>query len=110
MPWPRCTTLSPNTGTVCALIVSTNVLYIERHRGISFRRESRRGKKWPKSSRDQYEGESLLRDPGSDLTLLEPQSRFGDKPLTFQVVCPQNGTAALKGLTTTQYSTMTGGA
>ena len=32
-------------------------------------------------------------------TLLEPQSRFGDKSLNFQVVCPQNGTAVLKGLT-----------
>ena len=32
------------------------------------------------------------------LTLLEPQSRFGDKPLNLQVVCPQNGTAVLKGL------------
>ena len=30
--------------------------------------------------------------------LLEPQSRFGDKPLKFQVVCPENGTAILKGL------------
>ena len=27
------------------------------------------------------------------LTLLEPQSRLGDKALKFQVVCPQNGTA-----------------
>ena len=27
-------------------------------------------------------------------TLLEPQSRCGGKPLKFQVVCPQNGTAA----------------
>ena len=33
------------------------------------------------------------------LTLLEPQSRVGDKPLNFQVVCPHNGTAVLKGLT-----------
>ena len=33
------------------------------------------------------------------LTLLEPQSRFGDKPIKFQVVCPQNGTAVLKRLT-----------
>ena len=33
------------------------------------------------------------------LTHLEPQSRFGDKPVKFQVVCPQNGTAVLKGLT-----------
>ena len=33
------------------------------------------------------------------LTLLEPQSRFGDNSLKFQVVCPQNGTAVLKGLT-----------
>ena len=32
------------------------------------------------------------------LTLLEPQSRFGDKPLKCQVFCPQNGTAVLKGL------------
>ena len=24
--------------------------------------------------------------------------RYGDKTLTFQVVCPQNGTAVLKGL------------
>ena len=31
------------------------------------------------------------------ITLLEPQSRFGDQPLKFQVVCPQNGTAVLKG-------------
>ena len=35
---------------------------------------------------------------GLDLTLLEPQSRFGDKPLKCQVVCPQNETAVLKGL------------
>ena len=27
-----------------------------------------------------------------------PQSHFGDKPVKFQVVCPQNGTAVLKGL------------
>ena len=32
------------------------------------------------------------------LTLLEPHPRFGDAPLKFQVVCPQNGTAVLKGL------------
>ena len=36
---------------------------------------------------------------GSILTPLEPQSRCGDKPLKFQVVWPQNGTAVLKGLT-----------
>ena len=29
---------------------------------------------------------------------LEPQSRFGDKLLEIRVVCPQNGTAVLKGL------------
>ena len=39
---------------------------------------------------------------GRPLTHLEPQSRCGDKPLKFQVVCPQNGTAVLKGLTTRQ--------
>ena len=32
------------------------------------------------------------------LTLLVPQSRFGDKPLKFQVICPQNGTAVLNEL------------
>ena len=32
------------------------------------------------------------------LTPLEPQSRFGDKPLEISMVCPQNGTAVLKGL------------
>ena len=32
------------------------------------------------------------------LTPLEPQSCFGDKPPKFQVVCPQNGTAVLEGL------------
>ena len=35
------------------------------------------------------------------LTLLGPQSRFGDKLLTIWVVCPLNGTAVLNGLTTT---------
>ena len=33
------------------------------------------------------------------ITLLEPQSRFGGKPLKLQAVCPQTGTAVLKGLT-----------
>ena len=33
------------------------------------------------------------------LTLLDSQSRFGDKPIKLQVVCPQNGAAVLKGLT-----------
>ena len=32
------------------------------------------------------------------LTLLEPQSAFGETLLKFQVVCPQNGTAVPKGL------------
>ena len=31
------------------------------------------------------------------LTPLEPQSRFGDKLLEIKLVCPQNGTAVLKG-------------
>ena len=33
------------------------------------------------------------------LPLLALQSRCGDEPVKFQVVSPQNGTAALKGLT-----------
>ena len=35
---------------------------------------------------------------GEALTLLEPQSRSGDKPVKFQVVLSPNGTAVLKGL------------
>ena len=34
---------------------------------------------------------------GTLLTPLEPQSRFGDKLLEIRVVCPQSGTAVLKG-------------
>ena len=36
--------------------------------------------------------------PFRPLTHLELQSHFGDKPLKLLVVCPQNGTAVLKGL------------
>ena len=39
--------------------------------------------------------QTILREL-TQLTLLE--SRFGDKSVKFQVVCPQNGTAVLKGL------------
>ena len=35
------------------------------------------------------------------LTPLETQSRFGDKLLEIRLVCPQNGTAVLKGLSAT---------
>ena len=49
-----------------------------------------------------YETKELLLANGwvgqSGLAPLEPQSRFGDETLKFQVVCPQNGTALLKGL------------
>ena len=31
-------------------------------------------------------------------TLLEPQYRFGDTPVKYQVVCPQTGLRSLKGL------------
>ena len=34
----------------------------------------------------------------SSLTLLGPQFRFGDKSLGVRLVCPQIGTAVLKGL------------
>ena len=34
------------------------------------------------------------------LTLLGPQPRFGDEPLNFEVICPQNGTAVPKELST----------
>ena len=33
-----------------------------------------------------------------ELTLLEPRSRSGDKPVKFQAVCPHYETAVLKGL------------
>ena len=35
-----------------------------------------------------------------DSPLWNRSSVMGDKPVQFRVVCPQNGTAALKGLTT----------
>ena len=38
--------------------------------------------------------------PHASLTLLELQSHCGENPLKFQVVCPQIGTAVLKGLNT----------
>ena len=41
------------------------------------------------------------------LTLLEPQPRLRDKPLKFQVVCPQNGAAVLKGWIVCQVACMT---
>ena len=37
------------------------------------------------------------------LTLLEPQSRSGDKPVKFQVVLSPNRTAVLKGLNQLPY-------
>ena len=37
-----------------------------------------------------------------DLALLGLQSPFGDKPVKFQVSCPQNGTAVPKGSRTPQ--------
>ena len=39
-----------------------------------------------------------VRRLGQSLTLLEPQYRFGDTPVKFQVLCPQNGTAVLNGI------------
>ena len=41
-------------------------------------------------------------------TPLEPQSRFGDKLLDIWMVCPQNGTAVLKGLMWRQHTTIAG--
>ena len=38
-----------------------------------------------------------------NVNLLELQSRFGDKPVKFQVFCPQNVTAVLKGLRSSPY-------
>ena len=32
------------------------------------------------------------------LTVVEPLSHFGDKPVKLSVICPQNGTAVLEGL------------
>ena len=39
----------------------------------------------------------LYKQPCDILTHLEPQSRFRDNLLEIYVVCPQNGTAVLKG-------------
>ena len=43
------------------------------------------------------------------LTLLELQSHFGDNPVKFEVVCPQIGTAVLKGLTHLEPQSRFGG-
>ena len=57
------------------------------------------------TDRTDHDLDHLLLDSASytcyllPLTRLGLQSRCGDKPLKFQVVCPQNGTAVLKGLT-----------
>ena len=40
------------------------------------------------------------------LTLLEPQSRSGDKPVKFQVVLSPNGIAVLKGLKQSFFKTV----
>ena len=46
---------------------------------------------------------------GQPVVLLELQSRFEDKTLTFQVFCPQNRTAVLKGpLNLTLFPVMKG--
>ena len=42
------------------------------------------------------------------LTLVEPQSRVGDKRLKFQVVSPQDGTSVLKGLILTLIAAFEG--
>ena len=49
-----------------------------------------------KSNQSSFEHEIVPKTGLRFLTLLEPQSRSGDKPVKFQVVCPQNGTAVLK--------------
>ena len=45
---------------------------------------------------------SAVATGAAGVSLLEPQSRFGDKPLKFRAICPQNGTAVLKGLINTR--------
>ena len=39
----------------------------------------------------------------ANLNPFEPQSRFGDKPVKFQVLCTPNGTAVPKGLRITHF-------
>ena len=45
---------------------------------------------------------SLLR-PYGPFTPLVPQSRFGDKPVQFEVIFPLNGTGVLEGLSTFNF-------
>ena len=49
-------------------------------------------------------------DPTKLPTLLGLQSRVGDNPLKFQVVCPQNGTPVLKRSTTLTPTSRSAGA
>ena len=46
---------------------------------------------------------STVHNTFEQLTLLEPQSRCGDKRVKFQALCPQNGTAVLKGLSPRRF-------
>ena len=52
----------------------------------------------PDVSYDVYYSVGMRDTIGTEIiTRLALQSRFGDKPLEFRVMCPQNGTAVLKG-------------
>ena len=44
-----------------------------------------------------------LREPWTSLAHLKPQSRFGDKLLEIEVVCPKYGAVVLKGLSKGHY-------
>ena len=55
---------------------------------LSWRSSSR----WCGGSQGSIHGRSVNKGL---VTLLGPQSRFGDSPVKFQVVCPLNGTAVL---------------
>ena len=76
-------------GAVWSALTSESSKAIYRERNSSLDANAFYGQFWPVWAAVWGQGES---------TLLDPQSRFGDKPLKFQVICPQNGTAVLKGL------------
>ena len=75
-----------------------NTWFLELDTLWSGRTKSRSDRKYKHRLDSDVDRKSGLYFPPRRLTLLEPQSHFGYKPLKFQVVCPQNGTAVLKGL------------
>ena len=83
-------------------IIAKDIMVVINKHGTTGNDQTRRGENSPRSRTMFACGEKKCGTQINTwrclLSLLEPQSRFGDKPFKFQLVYPQNGTAVLKGL------------